>query len=106
MRILLSVALTVLAALAFIACNSTEKSASANNTAAAKPAVQADGARRITVPEAQSLLEKGQAVVIDVRNQAAYDQGHVKGAKLIPAAEIGDHVNELPRDKTIITYCS
>ncbi len=108
MRVLVSVAVMILAALALIACNSTEKSASANHTAAVKPptTVQADGARRITPAEVQSLLDKGQAVIIDVRNQAAYDQDHIKGAKLIPVGEIGERTNELPRNKTIVTYCS
>lgn len=108
MRVLVSVAIMILGSLALIACNSTEKSASANHNAAVKPptTVQADGARRITPADVQSLLDKGQAVIIDVRNQAAYDQDHIKGAKLIPAGEIGERTNELPRNKTIVTYCS
>ena len=32
--------------------------------------------------------------------------GHIPGSRLIPAGEISNHVNELPRDKTIVTYCS
>lgn len=36
---------------------------------------------------------------------AAAEQGHIKGAKLIPAADMLAHVDELPRDKMIVTYC-
>jgi rhodanese-related sulfurtransferase len=54
----------------------------------------------------EAMLKNGEAIVVDVRNQASYDIGHIPGAKLIPSGEILNHVNELPRDKTIVTYCS
>ena len=97
---------------AFIAgCNSAETKVSefaqkTETKATPAPAAPSDGARRISATEAKDLLDKGKAVVIDVRNQGSYDQGHVRGSKLIPAGEILNHVNELPRDKTIISYCS
>jgi rhodanese-related sulfurtransferase len=72
--------------------------------AAAPPA--ADGARRVTVAELKDLLARNEAVVIDVRNQASYDAGHVRGAKLIPEAEVVNHIDELPKNKLIVTYCS
>src|SRR5437660_1045237 len=89
-------------------CNSSEKSASNSPVAALSPAatVPGDGVRRITAAELKALLDKGQAVVIDVRNEGSYNQGHIRGAKLIPATEILSRVSELPRDKTIVTYCS
>lgn len=65
-----------------------------------------DGAPRITDADLQAEMEKNSVVVIDVRNQASFDAGHIKGARLIPAAEIGARVKELPRDKKIVTYCS
>jgi predicted sulfurtransferase len=91
------------------ACNSAEQKPPAVATANKPiPAQQPpnDGIRRITVQEAQDLLIRNQAVMIDVRNQAAYDSGHIKGAKLIPINEIQNHTSELPKDKTIVTYCS
>jgi len=104
--------LSIVLLIAFIVgCNSAETKISefaqkTETKATPPPAPPSDGARRITVTEAKDLVDKGKAVVIDVRNQAAYDQGHVRGSKLIPAGEILNHVDELPRDKTIITYCS
>jgi len=59
-----------------------------------------------TLAEMDTMMKNGQAVVIDVRNQASYDMGHIPGSKLIPAGEILNHLNELPRDKMIVTYCS
>ena len=70
------------------------------------PTTYADGARRITIIELQDLIKKHEAFIVDVRNEAMYNAGHLPGAKLIPAAEILNHLDELPKDKLIITYCS
>jgi len=66
----------------------------------------ADGIRRITIKDFEELRRQNDAFIVDVRTQAAYDQGHIPGAKLMPSAQILNHINELPRDKTIVTYCS
>lgn len=114
MRILGSLILALVATFALSACNSTDRSASSAPAGSpvvpsnVKPpeTIHADGARRITVPEVQELLAKGQAVIIDVRNQPSFDQAHIRGAKLIPSTEVADRIGEFPRDKTIVTYCS
>ena len=114
MRIFSSLAILVVAILAFGACNSADRASRVANNANASVANKTnpvvpnppDGARRINVQQAQDLASRGQAYFVDVRNQPAYDLGHIPGAKLIPVAEVGDRISELPRDKTIITYCS
>jgi rhodanese-related sulfurtransferase len=63
-----------------------------------------DGVTRITPAEAQALLEKGTAIIVDVRGEESYRIGHIKGALWMP--DIASRTKELPRDKTIITYCS
>jgi 3-mercaptopyruvate sulfurtransferase SseA len=65
-----------------------------------------DGARRITPVELRQLLKKDEALLVDVRSPEAYKAGHVKGARNIPAAEIGNRAGELPANKLIATYCS
>ena len=101
--------------LTIFACNSTERTANNNSISSGSPqvaqgptvpTVNADGVRRITTVEVKDLLDKNQAVVFDVRTQAAYDQGHVRGAKLIPYAEVATRLDEFPRNKTIVTYCT
>jgi len=110
-RNLLFPAIILLGAI-ILGCNSAERKVSEFAQASDKkpspqqPAPPSDGARRITLAETQELLKNGKAVIIDVRNQASYDQGHIPGAKLIPSTEILNHLDELPRDKTIVTYCS
>ncbi|HUQ34193.1 MAG TPA: rhodanese-like domain-containing protein [Pyrinomonadaceae bacterium] len=70
------------------------------------PVPQGDGARRITVLAAREAVDKGQAIVVDVRSEESYNAGHVKGARWINLNEIEARIKELPRDKMIITYCS
>ncbi len=42
--------------------------------------------------------------LIDVRTPKEYEQGHLPGARLIPLAELADHIPELDPQKTTIVY--
>ena len=65
-----------------------------------------DGVHRITPLEARAAQEKGTAIIVDVRNDQVYQVGHIKGAILIPFNAVANHLDKLPRNKMIITYCS
>ncbi len=43
--------------------------------------------------------------ILDVRSSEAFNKGHIPTAFNIPRAELVDRLDELPKDKTIITYC-
>jgi predicted sulfurtransferase len=109
LRLFYSVAV-LLTALVSASCNAIDTVHSnankSSNTPVSPQTTYADGARRITIEELETLMKEDKAYVVDTRNQASYDVGHIPGAHLIPAAEILNHLNELPRDKTIVTYCS
>ena len=100
-------ALILMAALMFAACNAADtkmvNNAPPANTAARLPA---DGVRRITTAELETLMKEGKAFLVDVRTQDAYDIGHIPGSILIPSGDIQNHVDKLPRDKMIVTYCA
>ena len=80
-------------------------SGQASQSPAASPP-PADNARRITVEDAYKLYEKGQVLVVDTRTEAAYKESHIKGAILVPVNEVAAKADELPHDKTIVTYCT
>jgi hypothetical protein len=61
---------------------------------------------RISLKDTQSELENGQAVLIDVRSKSSYDQAHAAGALSIPEEEIDARLQDLPRDKDVILYCT
>lgn len=81
----------------------TESSASAGTgggagTAASKaPAVAED---------AWAAIRSG-ALLVDVRTQAEYDQGHLDGALLIPHDQIASRAAELgdDRNRAVVLYC-
>jgi len=57
------------------------------------------------VDEIKEYLEKG-AVILDVRNQNEWDEGHSEGAKLITLSEIPDNVEEIKSwGKPVIAVC-
>ena len=75
-------------------------------SSAGAAATPADGVRRVTVAELRAALDKGEALVVDVRGSVEYDLGHIKGARSIPLGLIAAQAKELPRDKLIVTYCA
>ena len=109
MRLLISMAMAVLVGvMALTACNSREQTPKGAKTAAQLPTPlpAGDNVRRITPAELKDEIAKNDVVIIDVRGEPAYKQGHIKGSRQIPATEILAHVDELPKDKLIVTYCS
>ena len=67
---------------------------------------QGDNVRRMTVAEAREAVAQGKAIIVDVRGEDSYNAGHIKSARWIRLEDIGARASELPRDKTIITYCA
>ena len=111
MRFVISLAIAVFAVVGLLACNSVDRnrsSAAAPANAATSPHTdqKANDVRRVTDAELKELIDKGQAFIVDVRTEASYKAGHIKGAVLIPHRDVGKRLKEFPRDRTIVTYCS
>ena len=59
---------------------------------------------RITLEEFRKLLEGGDPLLIlDVRGEIS---SKIKGAKHVPLDALESRLEELPRDREIITYCA
>ena len=110
MRLKLIYSAMILTAIVVLAsCNAVDTAVKTNNninSSLGPETTYADGARRITTTELDMLMKEGKVYVVDVRSQDSWNMGHIPGATLIPAGEILKRVNELPRDKMIVTYCS
>ncbi len=63
-------------------------------------------APRIALADAKKDYDAGTAIIVDVRDAAAYKQEHLKGALHIPIADVAANENKLPKNKKIIVYCS
>lgn len=105
----ITLALAFVAAGGLLACNSNEAARSTPPTDASPRTLAsppADNARRITVAEAHALLENGKVLFVDTRTEKAFQESRIKGAILISMGEIASKSDQLPRDKTIVTYCT
>ena len=62
----------------------------------------------ITAEEAKQIMDSEEGyIILDVRTQEEYDEGHIPGAILIPNTEIEARAEEeLPdKDQLILVYC-
>ncbi|PYS68208.1 MAG: hypothetical protein DMF69_20860 [Acidobacteria bacterium] len=66
-------------------------------------------ATRITVDEVKERMDRGeQFTFIDTRNPVAWSESDKKlpNAIRIPANELDQHLDEIPKDRTVIIYCT
>lgn len=61
----------------------------------------------ITAEQAKEMMDQNkECVILDVRDQSEYDEGHIPGAILIPYTEIENRAEELPdKNQLILVYC-
>ena len=63
-------------------------------------------APRISLADAKKDYDDADAVIIDVRNEEAYKQEHIKGAINLSKGIQDEQLNKIPKGKKIIAYCS
>ena len=62
----------------------------------------------ITAEEAKEIMDSEEGyIILDVRTQEEYDQGHIPGAIVISHEEIAEKANEMlpDKDQLILVYC-
>ena len=66
-------------------------------------------ATRVTIDEVKERMDRGEEFAfVDTRNPKAWSEAETQlpGAIRIPADEVSQHLKEIPRNRTIITYCT
>lgn len=111
MRLLLLISCALVISLAALTgCNSKDAVSQSQKpvTPAQSPSNSppADNARRITADELYKLFEKNEVLIIDTRGEDAYREEHIKGAISVPSNEMSERLEELPRTKMIVAYCT
>jgi len=62
--------------------------------------------RQCDVSEAKQMIETNpNLVILDVRTQEEYDEGHLENAVLIPVSELESRLDELDVEDEILVYC-
>lgn len=59
----------------------------------------------VDAEEAHRLLEAGDAVIVDVREPAEWQEARIPGARHIPLGQLPDRHEEVPEDQTVILQC-
>lgn len=60
----------------------------------------------ISVEEVYEIIKNNEDyIILDVRTQEEYDEGHIWGVMLIPVDELEDRLDELTEDNPIIVHC-
>lgn len=61
---------------------------------------------RVDLSTAKAAFDSGEAVFVDVRDQAYYENGHIPGGRSIPLGQFEERLNELDPTDWIILYCT
>ena len=89
-----------------VACSGQTATTSAPDTAVEVNAnTELDLADTINVQTAASVKDRDDVIVLDVREQWEYDEGHIPGVTLIPMGEVANRLTEIPTDKEVIVTC-
>jgi rhodanese-related sulfurtransferase len=82
--------------------------AGAAPTKAGRAAAERDTApvARIGVPQSMLAVKRGEAVLVDVRPEGKRRLGHIQGDLSVPIENLPGEKATLPRDRTLIFYCS
>jgi phage shock protein E len=76
------------------------------------PGSQAADHTKDTLPTVKKNVEDKKAVLVDVREQSEWDDGHIDGAVLLPLSELRKGVDkkvlakQLPKDRVVYTHCA
>ena len=64
---------------------------------------------RMMVEDAFGRFDRGEPIIfVDTRNPQAWEESDVKlpGAIRVPAGDVKSHLREIPRGRTLVTYCT
>lgn len=93
----------LLVVLALVACGA--------QPAAPAPAADLAAVETLNLPvdidpaTVEQIRNRDDVVLIDVREDFEYADGHIPGATLIPLGQIPNRLDEIPTDKTVVAVC-
>ena len=71
-----------------------------------QPAAAVRTVPELTPAEARALVERGEAVLVDVREEWEWVTARIPHALFIPMAQVPQRLHEIPRDRTAIVFCA
>lgn len=96
----------VAAALSLASCTAAQSPA--ETSASDKPAETSEKVEIINNSPAEFEANMtGEYLLLDVRTQEEYDQGHIDGSVLIPVSDLQERIDEISqyKDQKVLVYC-
>ena len=62
--------------------------------------------RRIDVEFARTIINRGETLVLDVRDAASFAQSHIDGARHLVQSELGVLIGSIAKDRLVLIYCN
>ena len=94
--------LTIIVSLTLVACGGNqpvqEQAVAAESGALNLPV-------NIDAPTVEQIRSRDDVLLLDVREDSEYAEGHIPGAVLVPLGQIPDRLSEIPKDKTVVAVC-
>ncbi len=59
----------------------------------------------VTPERAKELLDRGEAVVVDVREPYEREAGHIEGTRHIELERVASQAETLPKDRPVVFHC-
>jgi rhodanese-related sulfurtransferase len=59
----------------------------------------------VDVYTVESVKDRDDVYLLDVREQWEYDEGHIPGINLLPMDEVPENLDQIPTDKSVIVTC-
>ena len=105
----LGIALLLGLMMVLTACGAPAAEAPAAASEADAPAEVADAPldlpANIDVQTVSEIKDRDDVVVLDVREQWEYDEGHIPGVVHLPMNEVPARLDEIPTDQTVVLTC-
>jgi rhodanese-related sulfurtransferase len=63
---------------------------------------------RISVADAKALFDRGDAVFLDTRSAESWGEAdaQIPGSVRVPPDAVAGHLADVPRGRTVVTYCT
>lgn len=100
-------ALLLIFLVAVSSCASVNQSTSITDSSSIQSTEAQVEYKKITAEEAKQRIDAGGAVILDVRTQEEYDEGHIDGAIRLEYNDFDEQLTEILPDKSaqILIYC-
>lgn len=96
-RFLIILFVVIAITIMFTGCTKMEKGQTGTETAY----------KKISAQEAKEIIESEDVIILDVRTQEEYNEGHIENSVLLPVNDISSKAEEILTDKDaiILVYC-